>query len=101
LCAIVLLAEGWKPDKSNAHRRTILALPLILGRKWQERAEYLDACRSKRCGLDCSAVGRVSVAEANQLGDFADDLRETVVAWLEKRHPNLLPWVKSEEIGVG
>ena len=31
LCAILLLAEGWRPDKLNAHHRTIAALPEILG----------------------------------------------------------------------
>ena len=31
LCAIALLAEGWRPDKLNAHYRTIGAL-LILGK---------------------------------------------------------------------
>jgi hypothetical protein len=30
LCAIVLLAEGWRPDKLNAHHRTISALPIIM-----------------------------------------------------------------------
>lgn len=39
LCAIVLLAEGWKPEKLNAHHRTIAALPLILGAERQDDAD--------------------------------------------------------------
>lgn len=35
LCAILLLAEGWRPDKLNAHHRTIAALPTILGPNWR------------------------------------------------------------------
>lgn len=94
LCAIVLLAEGWKPDKLNAHHRTISALPLILGPKWQDGTDYLDACRSKRNGLEYDAAGRVSAAEAVELRDFALELREAVVAWLGENHPKLSPWKK-------
>jgi len=42
LCAIVLLSEGWRPEKQNAHFRTIQALPTIMGRDWQGGADYLD-----------------------------------------------------------
>lgn len=94
LCAISLLAEGWKPDKLNAHHRTISALPLILGQKHQNDADYLDACRAKRNGLEYDAAGRVSAAEAKELREFAVELREAVIAWLAEKHPNLSPWKK-------
>lgn len=94
LCAIALLAEGWKPDKLNAHHRTISALPLILGPERQADADYLDACRAKRNGLEYDAAGKVSAREAKELREFAAELREIVIAWLEKRHPKLSPWKK-------
>lgn len=94
LCAIVLLAEGWKPDKLNAHHRTIAALPHILGKVWQDDADYLDACRSKRNGLEYDAAGRVSATEAKELREFALKLRKAVVEWLEKKHTKLSPWQK-------
>ena len=94
LCAILLLAEGWKPDKLNAHHRTISALPLILGRERQDDADYLDACRAKRNGLEYDAAGRVSAAEAKELRKFATELRETVIAWLTEKHPEFSPWGK-------
>ena len=94
LCAIALLAEGWRPDKLNAHYRTISAMPLILGPTWQKGADYLDACRSKRNGLEYDAAGRVSTAEAKELREFAVELRTTVVDWLNKKHPKLSPWSK-------
>jgi hypothetical protein len=94
LCAIALLAEGWRPDKLNAHYRTIAALPLILGTQWQDGADYLDACRSKRNGLEYDAAGRVSGAEAKELREFAVELRAAVVAWLAAKHPKLSPWEK-------
>ncbi len=92
LCAIALLAEGWKPDKLNAHHRTISALPLILGKARQNDADYLDACRAKRNGLEYDAAGRVSAKEAKELREFALELREAVVTWLGETHPKLSPW---------
>ena len=94
LCAIVLLAEGWRPDKLNAHHRTIAALPEILGPQWRDGADYLDACRSKCNGLEYDAAGRVSAAEAKELRKFAAELRDAVVAWLGRTHPELSPWKK-------
>ena len=92
LCAIVLLAEGWKPDKLNAHHRTISALPLILGPERQNDADYLDTCRAKRNGLEYDAAGKVSAKEAKELRAFAAELRGIVVNWLAKKHPELSPW---------
>lgn len=94
LCAIALLAEGWRPDKLNAHYRTIAALPMIMGKEWQDGADYLDACRAKRNGLEYDAAGRVSAAEAKELREFAVELRAAVVEWLGKAHPKLSPWTK-------
>lgn len=94
LCAIVLLAEGWKPDKLNAHHRTISALPVIMGKDRQEDADYLDACRAKRNGLEYDAAGKVSASEAKELRVFAVGLREIVVTWLDEKHPGLSPWKK-------
>lgn len=92
LCAIALLAEGWKPDKLNAHHRTISALPLILGKERQDDADYLDTCRSKRNGLEYDAAGKVSSKEAKELREFAIELRRIIVNWLGKKHPALSPW---------
>lgn len=92
LCAIALLAEGWKAEKVKAHYLTIATLPKILGPAWQDGADYLDACRAKRNGLEYDAAGKVSVSEAQELRGFAVELREAVVAWLGEQHPKLSPW---------
>ncbi len=94
LCAIVLLAEGWKAEKIKAHYLTIAALPVILGKERQHDADYLDACRAKRNGLEYDAAGKVSAREAKELREFAAELRELVVNWLAGKHPELSPWKK-------
>ncbi|MBM3853801.1 MAG: hypothetical protein FJ399_11700 [Verrucomicrobia bacterium] len=92
LCAIVLLAEGWKAEKIKAHYLTIAALPVILGQERQDDADYLDTCRAKRNGLEYDAAGKVSTTEAKELREFAAELREIVVGWLAEKHPELSPW---------
>jgi len=87
----LLLAEGWRPDKLNAHSRTITALPEILGQERQADADYLNTCRSKRNGLEYDAAGRVSAAEAKELREFTVELRTTVVGWLGRTHADLSP----------
>jgi hypothetical protein len=94
LCAIILLAEGWKADKLNAHHRTISSLPLILGKDWQDDGDYLDACRGKRNRLEYDAAGRITALEAKELRDYAVELRASVIKWLGEKHPELSPWVK-------
>ncbi len=94
LCTVLVYAEGWRPEKNLAHYRTLQALPLILGTTRQTDADYLDTCRAKRNTAEYDAPGQVSAKEAKELADFARELREDVIAWLEKKHPPLSPWAK-------
>lgn len=92
LCTILVYAEGWRPEKSLAHYRTLQALPLILGESRRDDADYLDTCRSKRNTAEYDAPGQVTSDEARELAAFARELREDVIAWIEKHHPALSPW---------
>ena len=55
-------------------------------------ADYLNACRSKRNGLEYDGAGRVSAAEAKELREFAVELRAAVVEWLGRNHADHSPW---------
>lgn len=89
LCTILVYAEGYRPEKNLAHYRTLQALPLILGTEKQADADYLDTCRSKRNTAEYDSVGCVSPEEAEELIEFAEQLREDVRAWLRRKHPEL------------
>ena len=91
LCTILVYAEGWRPEKNLAHYRTLQALSLILGKERQADADYLDTCRSKRNTAEYDAPGQVSAKEAGELAAFARELREEVIVWLGKNHPQLNP----------
>ena len=89
LCTILLYAEGFRPEKTLHHYRTIQALPVILGRERPEDAQYLDACRNKRNIAEYDYVGGVTERDARELIGFVHGLKEDVTNWLKEKHPDL------------
>jgi len=90
LCTILLYAEGYRPERTLQHYRTIQALPLILGNERKEDAAYLDTCRSKRNIVEYDYVGCVTLNDAIDLREFAEEFKDDVVKWLKECHPDLL-----------
>jgi len=84
LCTILLHSSGYRPEKSLAHYRTLQALPLILGDKWQNDANYLDTCRIKRNTVEYDYVGGATAQDADELIGFVKELKAEVENWLEK-----------------
>lgn len=75
LCTILLYSSGYRPEKSLAHYRTLQALPLILGEKWQDDASYLDTCRIKRNIVEYDYVGGATDKDADELINFVKELK--------------------------
>lgn len=90
LCTILLAVEGYRAERTLQHYRTILALPEILGKELKPDAQYLDACRKKRNLAEYDQIGLVSDAEAEELIEFTDQFRLTVINWLKKEHPEFV-----------
>ncbi|MGK5088223.1 hypothetical protein WDW86_11750 [Bdellovibrionota bacterium FG-2] len=90
LCSLLLYASGYRPEKNLAHYRTLLALPEILGLHRKEDSEYLDKCREKRNIVEYDYVGVATQSEADELIEFAKELRSEALKWLAKNHPKLL-----------
>lgn len=91
LCTILLHAEGYRAGQGLQHYRTIQALPLILGDKWKEDANYLDTCRAKRNTVEYDRIGATSAGEVSELIEFVAELRAAVLSWLKENHPVLYP----------
>jgi hypothetical protein len=91
LCTILLHASGYRPEKTLQHYRTIEALPEILGDQWRDAADYLETCRRKRNIVEYDRVGVATEQDASELAAFCTELREEVVVWLNKNHPELVP----------
>lgn len=90
LCAILLSASGFRPEKSLQHYRTIAALPLILGDQYKDDATYLETCRIKRNTVEYDMAGAATDQNAKELVEFAQQLQGVVMEWLKKNHPALL-----------
>ena len=90
LCTILLYAEGYRPEKTLQHFRTLQALPLILGHHHETDAKYLDTCRNKRNVVEYHYVGGVTEEDVDELIAFVKELREEVIQWLRENHPKFL-----------
>lgn len=91
LCTILVHAEGYRPERTLQHYRTIQALPLVLGAERQADADYLDACRAKRNTVEYDYVGGVSEKDLDELVAFVRQFKDDVMAWLRSKHPELAP----------
>ena len=90
LCTMILRAEGYRPSHGLQHYRTLMAMPLILGRSRAADADYLDSCRKKRNTVEYDYVGGATENDARELLDFATQLRIEVLTWLNEHHPELI-----------
>ena len=90
MCTIILHAEGYRPERTLQHYRTIHALSLILGPDRKADVEYLEVCRKKRNIIEYDSPGSVSAADAAELLKFVVELRTSVLKWLGENHPELL-----------
>jgi len=85
LCTILLAAEGYRPERTPQHYRTILAMPEILGKEFQEDTQYLDTCRKKRNIAEYHQTGVVSETETEELLKYTTVLRQQVYDWLKEK----------------
>lgn len=90
LCTILLHASGYRPEKNLQHYRSIAALPLILGDQWKDEADYLETCRRKRNIAEYELAGVATEVDTAELVAFVKELRQEVLNWLNKYHPELL-----------
>jgi len=90
LCTVLLYAEGYKAERNLQHYRTIQALPKILGSEKNDDANYLDTCRSKRNTAEYDSVGVATDRDSDELIELAESLRDEVMVYLKKNHPELL-----------
>src|SRR5437016_1763906 len=88
LATIVAFASGYRVKAAVGHHWITLSLiPIFMGKSQQERADYLDVCRSKRNVTDYTHIGEVSVKEVNELLNEVKKFKLEVVTWLKKQHP--------------
>ena len=97
LCTMMLYDAGFMPEKTLAHYRTLLSIEYTLGTERKSDAVYLDACRAKRKHVEYDYVDGASAAEAEELLEFAKELRKDVVGRLRLKYPTLGLEVEDEQ----
>lgn len=90
LATIALHAAGYRTVGHSHHWATFHVLPEIMGSKVQKRADYLDACRTKRNVADYDRAGEISEVEAAEILDEVGKFRSDLLKWLRTHHPDLL-----------
>ncbi len=88
LATAALAASGYRAGREAHHYRTIQSLTLTIGAS-VDLVDQLDTFRKKRNISDYERAGAVSEQEAREMLELAKSLRETVIAWLKKNHPEL------------
>ena len=89
LASITLRACGYRTRGAGHHWITFQMLPLVMGNDQQDRADYFNACRTKRNDADYDASGEISDAEVEELIAEAMQFRTVVLGWLESNHGEL------------
>jgi len=89
VATVALAASGYRAPQEGHHYWTIqsLGLTMKLNTKTVER---LDAFRKKRNISDYERAGVISELETREMLALAKELRDMVVEWLEKNHPELI-----------
>ena len=84
-----LAAAGYRASRDQHHYRVIQSLRETV-RINVQTVNTFDAFRKKRNVTGYERIGLVSDADADAIRALAVRLRDDVVAWLEKNHPDLL-----------
>jgi hypothetical protein len=87
---VLLAAAGYRAERDNKHYRTLAAIPLILGSGSRELAGFLDRCRTMRHDVTYEGVRSISAAEADELIQAVEELRNKAATWIRKHRPDLL-----------
>jgi hypothetical protein len=83
-----LAASGYRAAREQHHYRTVQSLAFTIG--WQAvKVDRLDRFRKKRNIGSYETAGAASDREATEMQELAATLRDDVLAWLRKHHPEL------------
>ena len=86
---IALAAEGFRASREQYHYRIIQSLAHTIEVESVLITE-LDQFRKKRNLSTYEHAGTISDYEANRMIELAKEIRESVITWLHRKHPDLI-----------
>jgi hypothetical protein len=79
LADVALRSAGYRPGRRQSHHhRTIMSLPLTLGDRWSDAAEFLDTIRVLRNRADYESVGFATQKQITELRKLVTKLQHAV-----------------------
>jgi len=87
---ILLYCNGYKTKGEGHHFTTFQCVKYILGKEFNDLAEYFDSCRVKRNTADYFYAGGVSEKEVKELVNEAEIFFKNVKTWIHNNYPELL-----------
>jgi hypothetical protein len=84
-----LAAAGYRASRDQHHHRVIQSLRETIGADTGLVTSF-DAFRRKRNVSGYERVGLVSDADADSMRTLARRVRDQVIAWLQRQHPQLV-----------
>ena len=87
---ILLYINGYKTKGAGHHFTTFQCVKYILGKEYNDIAEYFDSCRVKRNTTDYFYAGGVSEKEVKELIKEAKSFYKNVRNWVGDKRPKLL-----------
>lgn len=90
LANLALAASGYRTSRERSHERAIQSLRFTVGFD-QPLIDVLDTVRRKRNTGNYDRAGTTSDTEAAEIYELTANVRETVVDWMRREHPGLLP----------
>jgi uncharacterized protein (UPF0332 family) len=86
---VLLYFKGYKTKGEGHHFTTFRCVKYILGKEFNDLAEYFDSCRVKRNTTDYFYAGGISEKEAKELVKEAEFFFEKVKSWARDSYPQL------------
>jgi hypothetical protein len=86
---LALAASGFRAGREAHHHRVIRSLEYTI-KLDVKRITRFDAFRKKRNASEYDRAGAISEKELGEMISFAADLKDLVVAWMHKSHPELI-----------
>ena len=84
-----LAASGYRVSRQAYHYRVIQSLAHTIKAE-SNIVNQFDKFRKKRNIGGYEAVGRISQHEADEMKSLAEKLKDQIITWLKKKHPDLM-----------
>lgn len=86
LATILLYCKGYQSYGKGHHHTIFESMKIILGKNYEELADYFDNCRMKRNKTDYDVAGTISEGEFKEIFEEASKFYRLVKRWVKEKY---------------